>query len=44
MLACVIFLDFEKVLLGMRADLDNVLGLDVLFDTLPIAAVQLEGV
>lgn len=40
----VVFLDLEKVLLGMRANLDDVLGLDVLLDLLPVASVFLKGV
>lgn len=44
MLSSVVLLDLEEILLGVRADLNDVLGLDVLFNLLPVATVFLESV
>lgn len=44
MFAGVVLLDFEEVFLGMGADLDDVLGLNVLLDLFPISAMLLEGI
>lgn len=44
MLASVVLLDFEEIFLGMRSDLNNILGLDMLLNLLPIATMLLEGV
>lgn len=43
-LSCVVLLDLEKVLLCMRANLDDVLSLDVLLDLFPVSSMFLQGV
>lgn len=43
MFAGIVLLDFEKVLLGMRANLNDVLRLDVLLNLFPISTVLLQS-